>query len=280
MMSATDLLQRYLAQLRDRDVTHVRLNDPARDRLRRGLPTLPAEPVVPSATVAAPPPTPKSTQDQDKASRLAAVAAEAAASPACRALGTLREEMVFATGNPDAALMLIGEAPGAEEERRGEPFVGPAGQLLTRILQAMGFQRGDVYISNICKFRPVVTDGRPQGNRNRTPTRQEMNTCLSFVTREIAIVQPQIIVALGATACNGLGIEGSVGRLRGQFHEFQGIPVMATYHPSFLLRREEEGGSGIKEKRLVWQDMLKVMERLGMAISPKQRAYFSNAGGD
>jgi DNA polymerase len=187
--------------------------------------------------------------------------------------------MVFAVGNPEAELMFIGEAPGAEEERQREPFVGPAGQLLTKIINAMGLKRGDVYISNICKFRPIVEDGRPQNNRNRAPSRSEMDACLPFIMEEIRIIQPRAIVALGATAANGLGIEGTVGKLRGHLREFQGTPLMITYHPSYLLRREEEDGGGLREKRLVWEDMLKVMEHLGLPISDKRRGYFMKAIG-
>ncbi|MFM7604883.1 MAG: uracil-DNA glycosylase family protein, partial [Prosthecobacter sp.] len=182
----------------------------------------------------------------------------------------LRETMVFSAGDPNAKLMLIGEAPGAEEERQREPFVGPAGQKLTNILKAMGLARSQVYISNICKFRPAMEN---QGNSNRAPSDLEMATCLPFVITEIDILRPQIIVALGATASKGLGLEGSVGRLRGKFHEFQGTEVMVTYHPSYLLREEKMNG-GMEAKRQVWEDMLQVMERLGIPISQKQQNFF------
>lgn len=185
--------------------------------------------------------------------------------------------MVFATGNPDADIMFIGEAPGAEEEKQREPFVGPAGQLLTKIIQAMGLRRSDVYISNICKFRPKIDEGRMQGSKNRAPTSGEMHVCLAYIMTEIEIIQPKVIVALGSTASTGLGIEGTVGKLRGSFQDFRGIPAMVTYHPSYLLRREQEDGGGITEKRLVWEDMMQVMERVGLPISVKQRGYFSKA---
>jgi uracil-DNA glycosylase len=272
MPDAAVLLRQYLAQLADRGVTHVPLTGIARQRIT-GTPASPAPPTVPATGM----PATTVVTVPDKSARLAALAAEADKSPACRGLGTLRDTMVFAKGSADAELMFIGEAPGAEEERQGEPFVGPAGQLLTKIIQAMGFKSGEIYISNICKFRPIVEDGRPQGSRNRPPTRLEMDTCLPFITEEIRIIQPRLIVALGATASTGLGIEGTVGRLRGQFHEFQGIPVMVTYHPSYLLRCEQDDGGGIREKRLVWEDLLLVMERLGITPSPKQRAYFTKA---
>lgn len=186
-----------------------------------------------------------------------------------RKLNSLRDTMVFAVGNPDADLMLVGEAPGAEEERRGEPFVGPAGETLTKILKAMGLKRDEVYITNIVKFRPAMTE---QGQSNRPPTPEEMASCVAFVRAEIGIVRPKVIVALGGTASKGLlGRDDPVARLRGRFLEYQGIPVMVTYHPAYLLHQK----SGHAEKRKVWEDMLLVMERLGLPISEKQRAFFT-----
>ncbi len=211
----------------------------------------------------------------EKEAELKKLALQAENCEAARNTGTLRDIMVFATGSPDADIMFVGEAPGAEEEKLREPFVGPAGQLLTKIIQAMGLRRSDVYISNICKFRPKIEDGRPQNNRNRAPTPGEMLTCAPFITAEINIIRPKVLVALGATASTGLGIEGTVGKLRGKFQDFRGIPVMVTYHPSYLLRREQEDGGGLAEKRLVWEDMMQVMEMAGLAVSAKQRAYFS-----
>ncbi|HYF37226.1 MAG TPA: uracil-DNA glycosylase [Prosthecobacter sp.] len=210
-----------------------------------------------------------------KAEKLAALAKIAEASPEARALGTLRQTMVFAVGTPEASIMFVGEAPGAEEERQQEPFVGPAGQKLTGIITAMGLKRGDVYISNICKFRPAMEN---QGTSNRAPTPAEMRACLPYVLTEIEIIQPKIIVALGATAANGLGLTGPVSKLRGRFYEVQGIPTMVTFHPSYLLREERLAGGGIRAKREVWEDMLQVMERAGLPISEKQRGYFKKPG--
>ncbi|WP_395751963.1 uracil-DNA glycosylase [Prosthecobacter sp.] len=187
-----------------------------------------------------------------------------------RAMKTLRQTMVFAVGDPYTSLMFVGEAPGAEEEKMREPFVGPAGQKLTAIIKAMGLDRSQVYISNICKFRPAMEN---QGSGNRKPEAAEMKACLPFVLTEIDLIKPKVIVALGATAAEGLGIPGSVGSLRGKFHSTSGIPTMVTYHPSYLLR-EEKMGDGIRAKRQVWEDMLKVMEKLGLPISAKQRGYF------
>ena len=187
--------------------------------------------------------------------------------PAAR-LGTLREKMVFATGNPHAKLMLVGEAPGYEEERQGEPFVGPAGQLLTRILGAMGLQRSDVYISNVCKFRPSM--GENQGTANRAPSPEELAVCQPLIMAEIRAIQPACIVCLGGSSAKGLlGTQQGVSALRGLWFECQGIPVRVTYHPSYLLRNES-----LSARRSVWEDMLEVMQRLGMPISEKQQNYF------
>lgn len=206
------------------------------------------------------------------AEKLAALAAMAEADPSPRSLGTLRDTMVFAVGNPEAEIMLIGEAPGFEEERQREPFVGPAGQKLTGILTAMGLKHSDVYISNICKFRPGIEGN--QGTSNRAPSEAEMNSCLPYILTEIAIIAPKVIIALGATATIGLGIGKGVTTLRGKFHEVAGIPTMVTYHPSYILREEKLAGNGLRAKREVWEDMLKVMEKVGLPISDKQRSYF------
>lgn len=185
-----------------------------------------------------------------------------------RRLGTLRDTMVFAVGNPRARLMLVGEAPGYEEERQGEPFVGPAGQLLTRILGAMGLQRSDVYISNVCKFRPSM--GENQGTANRAPSPEELAACLPLIMAEIRAIQPACIVCLGGSSAKGLlGTQQGVNALRGRWMECQGVPVRVTYHPSYLLRNE-----ALSARRALWEDMLEVMERLGMPVSEKQRNYF------
>ena len=210
-------------------------------------------------------------QGGSKAERLAHLAQQAEECAPARSLGTLRGTMVFAVGSPEARIMFIGEAPGAEEERQREPFVGPAGQRLTKIIAAMGLRRDDVYISNICKFRPAMEN---QGSGNRPPSAEEMRACLPIVLTEIEIIRPEIIVALGATAANGLGIQGPVGRNRGRLHDLHGIPVVVTYHPSYILRQEQEPDGGISAKKQVWDDMLRVMETVGMPVSEKQRGYF------
>jgi DNA polymerase len=185
----------------------------------------------------------------------------------CPHLACSRKQVVFGIGTVHAELMFVGEAPGADEDEQGEPFVGKAGQLLTRIIQTMGLSRDRVYIGNILKCRPD-TPGQTSGNRKPTP--EEMRTCLPFLIRQIEIIQPKVLVALGATAVEGLlGKTLGITKLRGHFQEFQGIPIMPTYHPAYLLRNQS-----LAAKREVWEDMLQVMERLGLSISEKQRHFF------
>src|SRR3954466_5426151 len=134
----------------------------------------------------------------------------------CPHLAKSKTQTVFGVGNPDADLMFIGEAPGADEDRQGEPFVGRAGQLLTKIIETMGFRRDDVYIANILKSRPDMPPGEPG---NRPPTAEEMKNCLPFLIEQIKIVQPKVMVALGATAVEGLlGFRGTMSKLRGNWH--------------------------------------------------------------
>jgi DNA polymerase len=185
----------------------------------------------------------------------------------CPHLAASRTQVVFGVGNPDAELMFVGEAPGEDEDLRGEPFVGKAGQLLTKIIETMGFARSDLYIANVLKCRPDMPAGE---SGNRKPRPAEMATCLPYLRRQIEIIEPRAIVALGATAMEGLlGQTAPMNQLRGRWHEFNGIPLMATYHPAYLLRNQ-----ALTEKRKVWEDMLLVLERLGKNISEKQRNYF------
>ena len=224
---------------------------------------------APPVPVAEPTPAPRAEQpEMSVEEKLDFLRQKAADWKPARRLGTLREKMVFAVGNPHARLMLVGEAPGYEEERQGEPFVGPAGQLLTRILGAMGLQRNDVYISNVCKFRPSM--GENQGTANRAPSPEELAACQPLIMAEIRAIQPACIVCLGGSSAKGfLGAQQGVSALRGQWFECQGVPVRVTYHPSYLLRNES-----LSARRAVWEDMLEVMQRLGMPISEKQQNYF------
>jgi uracil-DNA glycosylase len=185
----------------------------------------------------------------------------------CPNLVAFRHSVVFGVGNPNAELMFVGEAPGADEDRQGEPFVGRAGELLTKIIQTMGYQRSEVYIANVLKCRPDIPPGVP-GNRQPTPT--EMETCLPYLRQQIELIQPRAMVALGATAMRGLfGRDEPMNQMRGRWHLFGSIQVMATFHPSYLLRNQ-----ALSLKRKVWEDMLQVLERLGHPISEKQKNYF------
>ena len=158
-----------------------------------------------------------------------------------------RRHIVFGVGNPDANLMFVGEAPGADEDAQGEPFVGAAGQLLTKMIKAMGYERSEVYICNIIKCRP------PQ---NRNPEPDEIAACEQFLRKQIAIVQPRVIVALGKFAAQFLCSDSTpITRLRGNLRTYHEIPVMPTYHPAFLLRDESRKGEA-------WADLKQVMGML------------------
>lgn len=193
--------------------------------------------------------------------------------PVCKSHVNPGKKIVLGVGNLDARIFFCGEAPGAEEEEQGEPFVGPAGQLLTRMIQGMGLKRSDVYIGNIMNWRPqmpVVGGGVQVGNRPPTPG--EMAYCLPYLKAQLEVVNPEIIVALGATAVTGLFGSGSfktLGEIRSQWKLFAEKPVMVTYHPSYILRNPTN-----RSKRAIWEDLLKVMERASLPISDKQRNFF------
>ena len=172
----------------------------------------------------------------------------------CRLHKQGRKQIVFGVGNPKAELMFIGEAPGADEDEQGEPFVGRAGQLLNNMIKAMGLQREQVYIANIIKCRPPG---------NRTPERDECETCSPFLMRQIAVIRPKVIVALGAVAAKTLlAINSSMADLRGRWYDFRGTKLAVTYHPAFLLRDP-------RQKKETWKDLQMVMKELGLAIPAK-----------
>jgi uracil-DNA glycosylase family 4 len=207
------------------------------------------------------------SQMVNKIDKLAAVQTRVSACVKCPNLASSRTQTVFGVGSPDAEIMFIGEAPGADEDAQGEPFVGRAGQLLTKIIRAMGFAREEVYIANILKCRPD-TPGSSYGNR--APTPREMQTCRTYLMEQIDIIRPKVIVALGAVAVEGLlGTRAPMRELRGRWDSFNGTPLMVTYHPAYLLRNQSPA-----EKRKVWEDMMQVLERLEKPISEKQRNYF------
>ncbi|HKB92510.1 MAG TPA: uracil-DNA glycosylase [Opitutaceae bacterium] len=193
--------------------------------------------------------------------------------PVCKAHLYPGKKLVLGDGNLDAKIMFVGEAPGAEEEEQGVPFVGRAGELLSKMISAMGLKRGDVYIGNIMNWRPEL-ERTPSGIQigNRPPTPEEMAFCLPFLKAQIEIIQPDLLVAMGATAAAGLLGQGTfkaLGEVRGKWREFSGKPVMITYHPSYILRNNSN-----RSKRMIWEDLLLVMERASLPVSEKQRAYF------
>ena len=232
------------------------------------LENLVAAPLGSASQAAAPSaPVPSPVSAENKAEQLEALRGRIGPCAKCPHLADSRSHVVFGVGNPGAELMFVGEAPGADEDLQGEPFVGKAGQLLTKIIEAMGFARGDVYIANVLKCRPDMPSGE---SGNRKPRPEEMATCLPYLVEQIGIIQPRCLVGLGATAMEGLlGHPVVMREVRGRWHTFNGIPLMATYHPAYLLRNQS-----MAEKRKVWEDMLQVLEKLGHPISAKQRGFF------
>jgi DNA polymerase len=177
------------------------------------------------------------------------VEAEALGCVACR-LHETRTKVVFGVGSPDARLMFIGEGPGRDEDLQGEPFVGRAGKLLTRIIEGMGFAREDVYIANAVKCRPP---------KNRDPAADEIGACRHFLMRQVAIIKPEIVVLLGNSAVRAvLDREQPMSRMRGRFLDWNGVRVMCTYHPAYLLRNPSA-------KKMVWEDMKIVRDALAAA---------------
>jgi uracil-DNA glycosylase family 4 len=217
----------------------------------------PGTPATPTGSLRAAPEPPRRAKPKPK-TQTAAPGAHA------KALGLIREDLgdctrcklhggrnqiVFGVGNPDARLMFVGEGPGAEEDARGEPFVGRAGKKLDQMIESVGLTRAEVYIANIVKCRPP---------NNRDPEKDEIETCLPFLKRQIEAIGPRAIVALGSPAAKTL-LETRTGitRLRGEWHDFAGIPVMPTFHPAYLLR------AYTKENRLkVWEDLKAAKARI------------------
>lgn len=243
------------------------------------LPAMPASQTNPAQTTrplmrdlatSAPPPQPSVSAPRtgaEKAAAFAGLRQRVLVCTQCPHLASARKSVVFGVGNIDAKLMFVGEAPGADEDEKGEPFVGKAGQLLTRIIETMGLTRSDVYIGNILKCRPD-TPGQTAGNRK--PTSDEMATCIPYLHEQIDLIRPRVIVALGATAVEGLlGKTLGITKLRGTWKTYRDTPLMPTYHPAYLLRNQS-----LSEKRKVWEDMLQVMEKLEMSISEKQQRFF------
>ena len=186
-----------------------------------------------------------------------------------RDLGSFRKTLVFSAGPTNAELMLVGDTPGYHEENKREPFAGPAGEKLTAILKAMGLTREQVYLTNLCKFRPAL----PGQTRNNRPARpEEIQLSRPFVLAEIDIVRPKAIIALGSAAAQGLlESKENFDQLRPQWHQISQIPTRISHHPSFLLLDDKDA---LAEKRKIWEDMLVVMEKLDLTISEKQKKFF------
>lgn len=186
----------------------------------------------------------------EKLAQLQVIQAEVAACARCSELAGTRTQTVFGVGNPNARLVFVGEAPGADEDAQGEPFVGRAGQLLNDIItKGMKLRREDVYILNVLKCRPPG---------NRTPAPNEVINCRGFLDRQLEVLQPEFLCCLGSVAAKAiLNTELSIGRLRGKFHEYRGIPVLCTYHPAYLLRNPAA-------KKEVWEDIKLLMNRMGL----------------
>ncbi len=228
---------------------------------RSGVKDLPrvAVPLPAPAAVAqdpSPQPGDSVSRKPDEQQQLRVLNEEVARCDLCHELASTRTQTVFGVGNPRARLCFLGEAPGADEDRQGEPFVGAAGKLLTKIIEACTLRREDVYILNILKCRPP-------GNRN--PGTEEADNCSGFLRRQLEIIQPEYICCLGSVAAqNLLQTTQSIGKLRGRFFLHGDIKVIATYHPAYLLRTDSA-------KRLVWDDMKMLMEDMGIEI-PEKRA--------
>jgi DNA polymerase len=239
-------LSDLLAYLGEMGYGDLYLNPPSRGAARSASIPVSAAPVAPIAV---------DGEASPRVAELAALAAVAAGCTRCR-LAEGRTQVVFGSGNPDAELMFVGEVTGADEDRQGLPLVGAAGELLTKIIQAIERTREEVYIANVVKCRPP-------GNRDPQP--DEIATCRGYLDRQIALVRPKILVALGRVAAltllgNDVGSDAPIGRMRGQWFQVQGIPTMVTYHPAALLRNPAL-------KRPTWEDMQQVRDFLRGGVS-------------
>jgi len=190
---------------------------------------------------------------EERQRELEALARQVSGCTRCTQLARTRTQTVFGVGPLDAEVCFIGEAPGADEDYQGEPFVGAAGQILNAMISAMGMKREEVYICNLIKCRPPG---------NRTPWASEANNCREFLDRQLELVRPRHIVALGGCAAqNLLNTQQTIGRLRGKFHDYKGIPVLCTYHPAFLLPTRSP-----EKKKDVWDDLRILLQKMGRTM--------------
>jgi DNA polymerase len=233
-----------LESLERAGVTHIRKPPPRQRRATADTPRPAREPENP---VPAPP------EGEDHAAALARIACQVAVCVRCPELARTRKQTVFGVGNPHARLVFMGEAPGADEDRQGEPFVGRAGQKLNEIItRGMGLRREDVYILNTIKCRPPD---------NRVPAPIEAANCREYLDAQLAVLRPEFICCLGATAAqNLLGVTAAIGQLRGRFHDYRGIPVLCTYHPAYVLRSPEHA------RPLVWADIQMLMKAMKLPL--------------
>lgn len=232
----------------------------------------PAPRIAPTAALVSPvvtsaPAATTTIDHNDKKPQLNAIAKAVKTDQKLRALGTLDTTMVFASGNPDARLMLVGEAPGAEEVLAKRPFLGAAGELLDKILNAMKLDRQQIYLSNVLKFRPLKDAQQSKlaaSSANRRPNKNEIEASLQYIQAEIDVVQPSVIVALGGTAASSLlGLQIPLKDMRQQNYQFKGIPVIVSYHPAYLIHCESISAEKFKsEKGKVWQDMKFALAKL------------------
>ncbi|MFT5881623.1 MAG: uracil-DNA glycosylase family 4 [Crocinitomicaceae bacterium] len=297
MSAVAEPLIDYLRQLERQGETHVHLDDRSRLVLReffmrsRGRPShLAGQPQaaaviaevkvektkVPFAEVAvaavaeasAPPAESLAPSQQAPLSKsLEGLKQQIALDSDLKSLGTLRDKLVFSEGEVTSDVLLVGEAPSYHDESNGKPFSGPAGKKMEAILKAMGLNREEVYLTNMVKYRPAMAN---QTTNTRKPSADEIQVSMRYLMAEIEAVKPKVIIVLGATAAKSLiGADVPVANMLGQFHKVAGVPVRATYHPSYLLH-----AGATDEKRAVWKDMLAVMELLEMPISEKQRGFF------
>jgi DNA polymerase len=281
-----DFLLDFLNAEQARGTTHVHLDEGARDALRElflrakgqtshaPAPT-PGGKAQPAIDLTPEDPAPKpapvvatlTITGTTRSEQLESLHRQAANWPPAKSLGSLREIMVFASGSPDAKIMLVTDAPGYHEERALTPFAGPTGEKLDAILVAMGLSRERVYISHLVKFRPVTPK---QATNNRQLTPEEFAAFLPILREEVNIIRPSCIIALGESTAQGLLSAASSEPLQGTWQNFHGTPVRVSLNPSCLLRSTPD----LSVRRQLWEDMLAVMEKLDMPISPKQRGFF------
>lgn len=201
-----------------------------------------------------------------KAERLAALQKVVESCPECRRHLKPDAQPIFGSGNPEADIVFVGEAPGEEDERAGLPFIGPTGELLDRALKAMGLSRDRAYVTHVMKWRPET----PTGFGSRTPTAREMSFCAPYLRAQLAVIRPKVVVALGGTVFHALtGDTARITEARGHWREVDGLSLLPTFHPSYLLKNPSQA-----PKRQFWEDLLAVMEKVGMPISEKQRGFF------